>query len=128
MENKKTIRLDKFLWCVRIAKTRKLSLNLCNQKKIKVNSQIAKPSKRVIKNDIIIVNKKNIFYQYKVINIIKTRINASLIKDYIIDITPVEEIDKIKIKNIYPRIYREKGAGRPTKKDRRILKKNKLIN
>ena len=128
MENKKTIRLDKFLWCVRIAKTRKLSLNLCNQKKIKVNSQIAKPSKRVIKNDIIIVNKKNIFYQYKVIKIIKTRINASLIKDYIIDITPVEEIDKIKIKNIYPRIYREKGAGRPTKKDRRILKKNKLIN
>ena len=86
MENKKTIRLDKFLWCVRIAKTRKLSLNLCNQKKIKVNSQIAKPSKRVIKNDIIIVNKKNIFYQYKVIKIIKTRINASLIKDYIIDI------------------------------------------
>ena len=127
MENNFTIRLDKFLWCVRLFKTRKISSNFCSRKKVKINKMIVKPSKKIHPDDIIEINKKNVFYKYKVLQIINKRISPQLIKEYITDITPEYELDKIKIKNIYPVLHREKGLGRPTKKERRILKQYKII-
>ena len=128
MENKVTIRLDKFLWCVRLCKTRNISYNLCKKNKIKINDIIAKPSKKVNIDDIVKINKNHIFFEYEILKLLNKRVSAALIKNYIKDITPLEELDKLKIKNIYPVVFREKGQGRPTKKERRILKKNKLIN
>ena len=70
----------------------------------------------------------NVLYKFKVVKLIEKRLPSKLVREYIIDQTPQKELDKLKIKNIYPTIIREKGTGRPTKKERRTLKKHKLIN
>ena len=128
MRKNNNIRIDKFLWAVRLCKTRKIACNACTTKKIKINTIVSKPSKIINIGDSIIFNKNNIFYKYAVIQLTENRLPAKLVSDYIIDQTPQIELDKLKIKNIYPVVFREKGQGRPTKKERRILKKNKLIN
>ena len=127
MQNNNNIRLDKFLWCIRLFKTRSLSSKICTRKKVKVNNLIAKPSKLLNIDDIIEIDKNHIFYKYKIIELINSRVSAKLVSKYILDITPETEIDKIKIRKIYPKVVREKGLGRPTKKERRMLEKNKLI-
>ena len=127
MQNNNNIRLDKFLWCIRLFKTRSLSSKICTRKKVKVNDLIAKPSKLLNIDDIIEIDKNHIFYKYKIIELINSRVSAKLVSKYILDITPETEIDKIKIRKIYPKVVREKGLGRPTKKERRMLEKNKLI-
>ena len=128
MITKNSLRIDKFLWAVRLCKTRKIAYHLCNKKKIKINDIICKPSKIIDKDNLLEINKNNIFYKYKILNLTSKRLPAKLVGDFIKDITPLEELDKLKIKNIYPRVLRKKGTGRPTKKERRILIKNKLIN
>ena len=128
MQNNNNIRLDKFLWCVRIYKTRTLSSNTCNKKKVKVNDLVAKPSRLINVGDIIEVDKNHIFYKYKIIELVNVRISAKQVSTHILDITSETEINKLKIRKIYPYVLREKGLGRPTKKERRILKKNKLID
>ena len=127
MREKNNIRIDKFLWAVRLCKTRKIASNICTKRKIKLNGLISKPSKKININDDIEYNKNNILYKFKVVQLIEKRLPAKLIHEYIIDQTPQKELDKLKIKNIYPTIIREKGTGRPTKKERRTLKKHKLI-
>ena len=127
MQNNNNIRLDKFLWSVRLFKTRALSSKTCTRKKVKVNNLVAKPSKLINIDDVVEINKKHILYKYKVIDLINSRVSAKLVCKYILDITPETEIDKIRIREIYPKVIREKGLGRPTKKERRILEKNKLI-
>ena len=127
MENKNTIRLDKFLWFVRLCKTRTISAKLCSKRKIKVNDVVSKPSKNIALGDILEVNIKNIYYKYQVLKLLSNRIGPKIVKNHILDITPEEELDKLKINSIYPKVYRKKGMGRPTKKERRILKKNKII-
>ena len=127
MQNNNNIRLDKFLWCIRLFKTRSLSSKICTRKKVKVNDLIAKPSKLLNIDDIIEIDKNHIFYKYKINELINSRVSAKLVSKYILDITPETEIDKIKIRKIYPKVVREKGLGRPTKKERRMLEKNKLI-
>ena len=127
MQNNNNIRLDKFLWCIRLYKTRALSSKICTRKKVKVNNLIAKSSKLINIDDIIEIDKNHIFYKYKVINLVNSRVSAKLVSKYILDVTPETEIDKIKIRKIYPKVVREKGLGRPTKKERRMLEKNKLI-
>ena len=72
--------------------------------------------------------RSQVYVQYKILNLTSKRLPAKLVGDFIKDITPLEELDKLKIKNIYPRVLRKKGTGRPTKKEGRILIKNKLIN
>ena len=128
MREKNNIRIDKFLWAVRLCKTRKIASNVCSKRKIKLNGLISKPSKKININDDIEYNKNNILYKFKVVKLIEDRLPAKLVPKYIINQTPQKELDKLKIKNIYPTIRREKGTGRPTKKERRTLKKHKLIN
>ena len=127
MENKNTIRLDKFLWCVRLCKTRSISSKLCTRKKVKVNNLVCKPSKNINIDDVIEINIKNIYYKYKILGVLTNRIGPKVVEKYILNITPEKEMDKLKINTIYPKIYRKKGMGRPTKKERRILEKNKII-
>ena len=128
MTNNNILRIDKFLWCIRIFKTRKIASHACNKRKIKINNYLVKPSKPIKINDIIKINKEQILYEYKVIKLCNNRLPAKSVTNFIDDITPQKELDKLKIKRIYPTIKREKGSGRPTKKERRILIKNKLIN
>lgn len=117
------IRIDKFLWAVRIYKTRSLAADECRKGRIVINNVQVKPSRLVNKNDIILVNKLPVTYIYKVTEPIEKRISAKLVPEYIEDLTPEDEKVKLIIKNTGRFGYREKGTGRPTKKERRTIDK-----
>lgn len=114
-------RLDKFLWSVRLYKTRGDAADSCKSGKVKVNGLEAKASKDVSEGDIIDVRKININYRYKVLALPKNRIPAKLVTDNITDLTPEEELAKLNVPKESVRIFRERGSGRPTKKERRDL-------
>ncbi len=116
-----TIRIDKWLWAVRIYKTRSLANAACNNNQVKVNSVLAKPSRLIHVGDCIQVKKPPISYTYKVLAILSQRKSAKVVADYVEDITPPEEIEKLKMIRLQKSVFREKGLGRPTKKERRSL-------
>ena len=119
------IRLDKWMWLTRIYKTRSQSTQACNKNKIDVNQLPSKPSRLLNKNDIILVRKNYIEYQYKILDTPKSRISAKKISDYFEDMTLDSEKEKLisRKKDFSLKFYRDKGTGRPTKKERRIIDK-----
>lgn len=114
------LRIDKFIWCVRLTKTRSLAAELISKNKIKLNNQAIKPSKEVSVNDVISIYKNNAIFSYSVKKLIDKRLSAGLINEYILDTTPVEEIEKHKLYLDSQKQYRF-SDGKPTKKDRREL-------
>jgi ribosome-associated heat shock protein Hsp15 len=114
------VRVDKWLWAVRVYKTRSLATDACRRGHILVNGLTAKPSKEVKEKDQVTVRKLPVLYSFIVKQAIEKRISAKLIHDCIEDITSVEELDKLKVKETYF-IRRDRGTGRPTKKERRLL-------
>jgi len=116
------IRFDKYVWCVRLAKTRSQASELISKGKIRLNGQEAKPSKEIKLNDIIGVQKHSATFEYKVLLLLDKRLGAALITSYIEDFTKEEEILKFKQYQLAQKAYRETD-GKPTKKDRRELDK-----
>ena len=114
-------RIDSFLWSVRLFKTRSKASEACKKNRILINEQEAKPSKVVRKGDVILVRKSGIKFEYKVLEILSKRVGAKLVPDYITEITKLEEMEKLKLQQLAQKTYRDKGAGRPTKKDRRDI-------
>ena len=115
------IRIDKFLWCVRVYKTRALCKDACDRSKIFINNQKIKSSYKVKSGDIIKVKKKLISITFQVIDLIDRRIPAKSVLKYINDITPEDEKIKLEAARKIPVAHREKGSGRPTKKERRDI-------
>lgn len=116
------IRFDKFVWCVRLAKTRSQTSELISKGKIRLNGQDVKSSKEIKVNDIIGVQKHSATFNYKVLLLLDKRLGAPLIPTYIEDQTTEEEILKFKQYQLAQKAYRETD-GKPTKKDRRELDK-----
>jgi len=116
------VRLDKWLWSVRIFKTRTIAADACSKGRVLVNSMQAKPSKEISGSEIITVRKPPVIYTYKIKNLISNRLPAKLVADYIEDLTSVEELNKLKINETFF-IKRDRGTGRPTKKERRTIDK-----
>jgi ribosome-associated heat shock protein Hsp15 len=121
MPDNKTIRIDKFLWSVRIYKTRSIASDECRKGRIIINDIQVKPSRTVIKNEIIIVKKPPVIYSYRVIEPIENRVSAKLVEQFVVDLTPEEEKAKLNIRQAMGIVYRDKGTGRPTKKERRQI-------
>ena len=117
------IRIDKFLWCVRLFKSRKLSNEACSKSKVKVNKKSIKASYIIKVDDQITIKKRLITVSIIVLKVIDRRISAKLLVEYIKDQTPSSEKIKIKLYRELPYSHREKGKGRPTKKERRDLMK-----
>jgi ribosome-associated heat shock protein Hsp15 len=115
------MRIDKFLWSVRVFKTRSIASKACVSGKVKLNGKNIKPSKSIVVNDIFSVRKGPVEFQFRVIALLKTRVGAKLVADYIDNITPKAEMDKLKNLKYGGNTYRDKGLGRPTKKDRREI-------
>lgn len=116
------VRVDKFLWAVRIFKTRSLASDACAKGRVLVDGAQTKPSKEIKGNETITVRKPPVMYSYKVKSTLKSRVSAKLVSEYIEDITSIEELDKLKI-NETLFFKRDRGTGRPTKRDRRIIDK-----
>lgn len=117
----KDTRLDKWLWAVRIFKTRSIAADACKKNRVKVNGAISKSSKTVNAGDIVSVRKPPIEYTFEVLEAIQNRVGAKIVNDYVRNITPQEQYDILKMQKISGFIDRPKGLGRPTKKDRRDL-------
>ncbi|MET3732028.1 RNA-binding S4 domain-containing protein [Moheibacter stercoris] len=115
------MRLDKFLWYVRYFKTRSIAADAVKKNRVKVNGDVAKASREVTPSDVITVRKDQIDYQFEIIQLPKTRLGAKLVSLHIMDKTPKEEYAKLELRKMEQDYYREKGEGRPTKKDRRDL-------
>ena len=116
------IRFDKYVWCVRLAKTRSQASELISKGKIRLNGQDVKSSKEIKVNDVIGVQKHSATFNYKVLVLLDKRLGAALIPTYIEDQTTEEEILKFKQYQQAQKAYRETD-GKPTKKDRRELDK-----
>jgi ribosome-associated heat shock protein Hsp15 len=121
MPDKKEIRIDKFLWSVRLYKTRSIASDECRKGRIVINNIQVKPSRAVEKNEVIKVKKPPVSYTYRIIEPIENRVGAKLVANFIEDLTPDEEKAKLEISNSGGTIYRDKGTGRPTKKERRLI-------
>jgi ribosome-associated heat shock protein Hsp15 len=121
MPDKKEIRIDKFLWSVRLYKTRSIASDECRKGRIVINNIQVKPSRAVEKNEVITIKKPPVSYTYRIIEPIENRVGAKLVANFIEDLTPDEEKAKLDISNSGGTIYRDKGTGRPTKKERRLI-------
>ena len=123
MVEKHTTRIDKWLWAVRIFKTRALASEACVGGKIKIDGIAVKASRNIQQDDIVQVRKGIIKYVYKVLQIAEKRMGAKLVPDFLEDMTSVEELAKLESAQKQPIQTREKGQGRPTKRERRIMDK-----
>ena len=118
MEN---VRLDKYLWAIRVFKTRSEATDACNGNKVKLNGVSAKPSKAVKEGDMLEIRKASALFTYRVLKLSESRMGAQLVPDYAENLTPESEMEKLHAPKETIVLQRDKGTGRPTKKDRRQL-------
>jgi len=115
------VRIDKFIWAVRLFKTRSISSRAVKGEQVLLNETKVKPSQSVKVGDVIKVKRLPIWRSYKIKELLSKRVGAKLVEDYLIDVTPAEEIEKLEMMKMMPGYDRERGKGRPTKKERRNL-------
>ncbi len=115
------VRLDKYLWAVRIFKTRSDAADAARNNRVLVNGSYAKPSREVKRGDKLTVKRNNIEYSYQVVDLVSSRQGAKNVAPYCTDITPQSELDKLHRPKETIFISRDAGTGRPTKRDRREL-------
>lgn len=125
---KSTVRIDKFLYCVRLFKTRTQANHACQGGKVKVNNNNVKPSKNISIGDIITITYHGYKRVLQVLSLLDKRVGAKFVNQYIQDITPEEELIKREMIKSQRTEYRPKGLGRPTKKERRMIDKFKQKN
>ena len=114
-------RIDKYLWAIRAFKTRSDATDACKGGKVKVGGVNAKPSKEVKPGDVIQVKKGTVTYTYKVLQPLEHRVGAKLVPECALNLTPEAELEKLRAPVETFFITRDRGAGRPTKKDRREI-------
>ena len=125
MNSEKKVRIDKWLWAVRIFKTRAMASDACARGKVIVNKQKVKPSRMISNGERVVVIRRGVEYVYEVLGCIEKRVGAKIVEEYRKDLTPEEEIERARMIAIAnrPAIRRNKGTGRPTKKDRRQIER-----
>ena len=115
------MRIDKFLWSVRFYKTRNIAAEEIKKNRVSIGENVVKSSKEVKMGDVIKIKKNQIEYKIKVTDLPKSRIGAKLVALYVIDMTEKDQYDILKMRKSAQDYYRQKGLGRPTKKDRREM-------
>ena len=114
------IRIDKWLWSVRLFKTRSMATDACNAGQVKMNGVPLKPSKEVKTDEVYNIKLGQLNKTVQVIGAPKSRVNAALVPDFYLDLTTEEEYNRVKsLRTSFE--YREHGEGRPTKRDRRQI-------
>lgn len=125
--NEQKIRIDKWLWAVRIFKTRSQAAEACKKGKIFINDAPAKASREIQVGDVVGVRRPPITYVYEVLALSGKRMGAKLTVDFVRDITPKEQMDLLEATKTRGFEYRDRGVGRPTKLQRRMIEKLKGI-
>lgn len=115
------MRVDKYLWCIRMFKTRSIATQACKKGHVRVLDKSVKPSREVYPTDKILIRKNQINYSVLVLDIPKNRVGAKLVDIYRKDTTPKEAFENVELLKLAKDHYRKKGTGRPTKRDRRNI-------
>ena len=115
------VRIDKWLWAVRIFKTRSIATDAIKMGRVTIGGQRVKPSKMVKVGEVIDVKKPPIIYSFKVLALAENRMGAKLVPGFMENVTRKEQLDLLEMNRINGFIDRAKGLGRPTKKDRRDI-------
>ncbi len=117
----KEVRIDKWIWAMRIFKTRTIAAEACKKGRVMVGDVAVKPSRTVKPGDIVSVRKPPVTYSFRVKAVTENRLGAKLVPDYMENITPQSQLDLLDVIKISGFIDRRKGLGRPTKREGRQL-------
>lgn len=115
------IRIDKWLWDVRLYKTRSQAADACHKGRVTIGDMTVKASRPIKVGEVVEVKKNPVVYRYKILGIPKSRVSAKFVPEYLEDLTPEQEILKIDLMRADINGRRDPGTGRPTKRDRRML-------
>lgn len=115
------VRVDKWLWAVRVFKTRSIATDACKKGRVTIDGQSVKPSRTLKPGEVIEVRKNPVTYSYKVKQLIQKRVGAKLVPEYMEDVTPASELEILEMQKNMSWFDRERGTGRPTKKERRDI-------
>lgn len=115
------VRVDKYLWAMRIYKTRSIATDACKCGRVKMNGVEVKPSRMFHVGDIFTVRKGPITYTYRILQLWGNRLGAKIVPEYLQDITPKEQLELLELARYAAQSGRDRGTGRPTKKDRRDI-------
>jgi ribosome-associated heat shock protein Hsp15 len=119
------VRIDKWLWSARFYKTRNIAIDACRAGKVKIDGTSVKPSRTIKEGDIIALSLGPLNKTIRVKQLLHNRISAKLVAEYVEDLTPPEEYERIEFMKEFNAEHRDRGLGRPTKKDRRHIDKLK---
>ena len=114
-------RIDKWMWAVRIFKTRTIAAEACKKGRISINGALAKAARTVKPGDVIQVRKPPVTYSFKVLQPIEKRVGAKLVAEMMENVTTPEQYELLEMSRVSGFVNRAKGTGRPAKKDRRSL-------
>lgn len=120
-ELKNEVRIDKWLWAVRLFKTRSIAIEACKKGRISIKGTTVKPSRMIKAGDVIEVRRPPITYSFEVLNLSENRMGAKLVPEFMKDVTSPSQLEILELSKINGFVDRARGTGRPTKKDRREL-------
>ncbi|WP_299553554.1 RNA-binding S4 domain-containing protein [uncultured Porphyromonas sp.] len=115
------VRVDKWLWAVRVFKTRSIATDACKKGRISIAGVTVKPSRVIRVGEVITVHKPPIEYSFRVIQLLGSRVGAKRVAEFMENVTPREQYELLELQRVSGFVDRAKGLGRPTKKDRRDL-------
>jgi ribosome-associated heat shock protein Hsp15 len=115
------VRVDKYLFAMRIYKTRSIATDACKCGRVKMNGVELKPSRTFHIGDVFTIRKGPITYTYRILQLSENRLGAKIIPNYLEDITPPEQLELLELTRFAAQSGRDRGTGRPTKKDRREI-------
>lgn len=118
---KTEVRIDKWLWAVRLFKTRSLASEACKKGKVLIQGVQVKPSRNVKVGDVISIRRNPVLFSFKVLALSENRMNAKLVPGFMVDVTTPDQLELIELARIAAKSGRDRGTGRPTKKERRDL-------
>ena len=119
------VRIDKWLWAARLFKTRAIATDAIKGGKVKIDDTPVKPSREVKEGDVIQVQIEQLHKVVQVKSLVKNRVPPKMVPEVYTDLTPQEEYERIEFMHAYKSEWRDRGAGRPTKKERRLIEKMK---
>jgi len=118
---KTEVRIDKWLWAVRLFKTRTLAAEACKKGKVIIKDVPVKPSRNVKVGDVVSIKRNPFLFSFKVLALSENRMNAKLVVDFMQNVTTADQLEMIELAKLTGAMGRDRGTGRPTKKERRDL-------
>lgn len=118
---KTEVRIDKWLWAVRLFKTRTIAAEACKKGKVFIQNVAVKPSRNVNVGDVVCIKQNPVLFSFKVLALTENRMNAKTVPEFMENVTTSDQLELFEMGKLADKLNRAKGTGRPTKKDRREL-------